>query len=247
MQNFTMMKSLKTAALLGAMTLVGAVQAAGVPGQGTWETTLQARDLDGNLANGPEAFYDLDLNITWLSAGSADTMDWFRAKAWAETSNFFGLTGWRLPSTKVTTADGSCDLSWTGGTSCGYNPLSSVAEGSELAHLYYQSLGNKALFSPGTTTYQPGFGLTNTGGFQNFERYDYWSSEYAPDINVMWYFSSMGLQNFDAWYESKFARAVHAGDVGTVMPVPEPQTYALMLAGLGLMGFVARRRRSKQE
>ena len=29
-------------------------------------------------------------------------------------------------------------------------------------------------------------------------------------------------------------------------PVPEPETYAMMLAGLGLMGFVARRRRQKE-
>jgi hypothetical protein len=29
---------------------------------------------------------------------------------------------------------------------------------------------------------------------------------------------------------------------GTVAPIPEPQTYALMLAGLGVIGFMARRR-----
>ncbi len=29
-------------------------------------------------------------------------------------------------------------------------------------------------------------------------------------------------------------------------PVPEPETYAMMLAGLGLMGFVARRRKQKE-
>jgi len=28
-------------------------------------------------------------------------------------------------------------------------------------------------------------------------------------------------------------------------PVPEPETYAMMLAGLGMLGFVARRRRRK--
>lgn len=28
-------------------------------------------------------------------------------------------------------------------------------------------------------------------------------------------------------------------------PIPEPETYALMLAGLGLIGFVARRKPSK--
>lgn len=31
----------------------------------------------------------------------------------------------------------------------------------------------------------------------------------------------------------------------TLAPVPEPETYALLLAGLGLMGAVARRRQSK--
>jgi len=33
----------------------------------------------------------------------------------------------------------------------------------------------------------------------------------------------------------------------TVAAVPEPETYAMMLAGLGLMGFVARRRRQSQD
>ncbi|MCV2360004.1 PEP-CTERM sorting domain-containing protein [Paucibacter sp. TC2R-5] len=33
----------------------------------------------------------------------------------------------------------------------------------------------------------------------------------------------------------------------TITAVPEPQTYAMLLAGLGLMGLVARRRSSKQQ
>jgi len=43
----------------------------------------------------------------------------------------------------------------------------------------------------------------------------------------------------------KFESTINAFEVGrfTVTPVPEPGTYALMLAGLGVMGYVARRRR----
>ena len=33
-------------------------------------------------------------------------------------------------------------------------------------------------------------------------------------------------------------------DLAVFQPVPEPETYAMILAGLGIMGFVARRRRS---
>ena len=35
-------------------------------------------------------------------------------------------------------------------------------------------------------------------------------------------------------------------DLVVFAPVPEPETYAMMLAGLGLMGFVARRRKQNE-
>jgi phage terminase large subunit-like protein len=40
---------------------------------------------------------------------------------------------------------------------------------------------------------------------------------------------------FHAW-------AVRSGDVAA--PIPEPETYAMLLAGLGLLGFMARRKRT---
>ena len=38
--------------------------------------------------------------------------------------------------------------------------------------------------------------------------------------------------------------AGYTGTLSLVSPVPEPETYAMMLAGLGFMGFVSRRRKS---
>ena len=40
---------------------------------------------------------------------------------------------------------------------------------------------------------------------------------------------------------------VQPGDAPLLLAVPEPETYAMMLAGLGLMGFVARRRSKQPE
>jgi hypothetical protein len=44
---------------------------------------------------------------------------------------------------------------------------------------------------------------------------------------------------------TQFAPFSH--DAQSAMPIPEPETYAMLLAGLGLMGFVARRRRKAGE
>ncbi|MDC8771714.1 Lcl C-terminal domain-containing protein [Roseateles albus] len=241
MHTLMMKKFLKTGAMLVVLTLAGAANATGVSGQGTWETTLLARDLDGNLANGPEAFYDTALNVTWLRNASANGMAWSAAKAWAEQDHF-GLSGWRLPTTHVTTADGSCDFSATGGTSCGYNPDSSVATGSEMSHLFFQSLGNKSFYVPGTTNVQAGYGLTNTGNFR-MQSADYWSStESALYSGSAWFFGTPdGFQGYSDKSETLYALAVRSGDVAAV---PEQQTWSLLLIGLTCLLLVRRWRAS---
>src|SRR3989344_3850600 len=98
-----------TALIVVALGATSLAHAASVSGQGTWETTLQGRDLDGNLSTF-EAYYDTVLNITWLAnanyAGTA--MTWANANTWASGLNINGVTGWRLPTVSPidgTTAD----------------------------------------------------------------------------------------------------------------------------------------------
>ena len=43
--------------------------------------------------------------------------------------------------------------------------------------------------------------------------------------------------------KTSLASGSYAGNV-TISPVPEPETYAMILAGLGLLGFAARRRKT---
>ena len=64
MHPFHGLKSSLCAAALSALCLPP-VHAAAVPGQGTWETTLQARDInhDGTV----DAYYDTALDVSWLA------------------------------------------------------------------------------------------------------------------------------------------------------------------------------------
>ena len=114
-----------------------------------------------------------------------------------------------------------------------------------MAHLYHVTLGNLSYCPPGdvncTGGPQSGWGLINTGGFHSVQSYYYWSgTEYAPNSDVAWYFGTFGgNQDYGGKVDGLYAMAVRPGDVAAV---PEPQTYAMLLLGLGAVLLVVRRR-----
>jgi hypothetical protein len=130
--------------LLALSGTPASVHAVPVSGQGTWETMLQARDLDGNLATA-EAYYDTMLGITWLAdADYAGTlMTWSTASNWVTNLDPYssGISGWRLPTVTDTGPTG-CDSAFSG-TDCGYNV--DVTTG-EMAHMFYTLLGDPARY-----------------------------------------------------------------------------------------------------
>lgn len=225
------------------------VHAVGVPGQGTWETTLQGRDLDGN-ASTLEAYYDTVLDITWLADAIAAgiAMPWMDANAWAAGLNVSGITGWRLPiNTPINGATYDTTLSTDGTTDLGFATSAGWVDGSgtpvsEMGHMYYVTLGNLSICDPTLPwcTLQPGGGLSNTGPFSNLLGSTYWSGS-VLDSTLVWDFDfDQGEQGTNVKSPLFFAWAVHDGDVGTI-PLPP----AIWLFGSGLLGLIGFARRNK--
>lgn len=205
-----MYRSRLTGALCASSCLMSVfvtpVHAIGVSGQGTWETTLQARDLDGNTST-IEGYYDTVLDITWL------------ANANLAASNTFGLTyntnlgnypgdPYGPSYTEQILTDGR--MSWGGALHwiaamntanyLGYNGwrLPTVTDTGtsgcnfaysgtdcgfnvntatgEMAHMFYTTLGDKAFYNTSGVAPQSGYGLSNTGPFSNLQSYIYWSA-----------------------------------------------------------------------
>jgi hypothetical protein len=214
------------------------------------------------IDRGGGLIYDTDLNVTWLQdANYAKTsgydadgrMAWQAAVDWAANLSYYDsvrnvtYSDWRLPS--VSPVNGVSfiysNYATNGSSDLGYNITS---HNSELAYMFYVNLGNPGYYtSSGTVSgcyVSPSKCLDYTASFSNLQSDVYWSgSEYTPYPGypgAAWdFFMDFGLQEGDGKGRESYAWAVRPGDVAAV---PEAQTYALILAGLGLVGWRARRR-----
>ena len=237
-------------ALLAGVAVSGAAQAA-------------LFDRGGGL------IYDDVLNITWLQNAnlaatntfgvsgidaSSGRMNWNTADSWIaamNTAEYLGYDDWRLPTLgPVNGAAFNYNYSTNGSTDVGYNITSS---NSEMSYMYYVNLGLTVVYNPdGSWNPNPNWGIfgngtsggqNDVGLIDNLQSFEYWSGlEYAPVTNFAWFFNANnGTQFANGKSLNYYAWAVRPGDVAA--PIPEPETYALLLAGLGLVGWAARRRR----
>lgn len=196
------------------------------------------------------------------NVGPTGQMTWTQANNWANDLVYGGYSDWRLARNSPVNGTPSgwiYQTSFNGSMDVGYNITSTF---SELSYMYYVNLGLKGAVNPdgsprldygvsgdGTSGGQKDIGLVRNLPGPNY----YWSSLSArsPYICVglcaefyAWSFDfSSGYQS-DMLPQSSIgmAWAVHDGDV-LVSAVPEPETYALMLVGLALVGAAAKRRK----
>lgn len=236
------MEGRTTVALLwGACACLGAHASVTLPADGTWRTTLEARDLDHDGT--PDAYYDTALNITWqanpnLSASETfgvpldntyGTMNWVQSQRWIQgmnAANYLGFNDWRLP--KMSDASAICDYQGGGGN-CGDSYFLS-ADSSEFTHLMFVTLGTSGLSSD-TKPF-----VSSTGaGYGMLAPYYWMQTTYAGDNSQAWAFEFRfggGQYQEPKNLYSNYVWAVRDGDV---LSVPEVSTGAQMALGLGLL------------
>mgnify|MGYP002713086005 CR=1 FL=1 len=243
------MMELKLSSILGAGILACCVS-----------STSHASLIDG----GNGLVYDTVLDITWLTDANLalsntfgvtgmdvdgymtwDTgMDWISAM---NTANYMGYSDWRMPTvTPVNGVNFQYIVSYDASTDKGFNNDTTA---NELSHLFYSTLGNTGQCSEASTPetgciYNTGFGLSNTGPFENMSSFRYWTNVTREDASWRAFDFSMGggQTGTGAKDGAKQVWAVLDGDVAGLMPVPVPA--AAWLFGSGLIGLLTIARRS---
>jgi hypothetical protein len=183
--------------------------------------TLEGRTITGDRVDAYDAnavmIYDPNADLTWLRDWNVnDDQAWVDQLIWVSNLQVGNFANWSLPTSRNQDGSGPCD---------GFNCI-----GSQMGYLWYEVLGNTAN------------SFTNAGPFQNVQSRGYWSgTEFALNPNVAWTFGTgTGNQRAAGKGSALYPVAVRPGDVAA--PIPEPQTWAMLLMGLGVVTVALRRR-----
>lgn len=209
-----------------------------------------------------QAYYDTVLNITWLAnanlaasetfgvAGISNTppqqgwMSWTTAGDWITAMNaasYLGATTWRMPTLIDIDNNGCVDRFAVVGQDCGYNVVRTANPNySEMASMFYDTLGNLAFFDPSGFSPVPGYGLSNTGPFTNLVNNLYWTNVEVVNVPTnAWYFGMpSGGQGPRLKTNLQPVWAVLDGDIAVV---PVPAAALLFASALGALGWTRRR------
>jgi hypothetical protein len=253
-------KYLGLAVILSAHTLAFA-SAAAPPNA----DLLQGRDLDGDLSNGFEAYYDVQQNISWLKDANHAVTSGFASTGtespgdvvhptgfWAGGGNGIWTDGrmtWDVAQKWASTVNVSGVTGWrlpslsvirdaacNPSVECGWK-----LESSELGFLQMSILGNAG--TPDGLAGEQGY---NVGPFVNLNidrtTSNWLSANYEGTTEFAWKFiPAYGNHGSDVTRAGAQVWLVRDGDVA--LAVPEPGTWLLMAVGLFGVGL-ARTRKS---
>jgi len=256
------MKIQKTLLAVLSVVAAGSAQAALIDRGGglIYDTVLNVTWLqDANYAK--TSLFDGDGKMNWTDANA-----WAANLSYVDTVRNVTYTDWRLPGVAPVNGSQINRTTWSGKgeTDWGYHisapgTLYAGSTGSEMAYMYYQNLLNPGLHWASSTVpnnfpndcyvSSTDTCLDNVGPFLNLQTdlpYGSGTTYHPPQgVDQGWVFSmGSGAQTtYGLTQNNVYAWAVRDGDVASVAaPIPEPETYAMLLAGLGLLGVVARRR-----
>lgn len=226
------------------------------------------------INRGSGMIYDDVLDVTWLQdANYAKTtgfdfdglLTWEQASTWVSNLVFGGYSDWRLPSVSpVNGTSFSTFYSFSGSSDRGYN---TNPDFSELAHMFFNNLGNVAYFTPGgigpqsgSDSFESNFIDGESGEIYSFENIGnvYWSGTVDdPFLNAAWAFNfktnsglSLGEQSLYNDASSLSVWALRDGDVASTLAAPDtnvavsnPNTLGLLV--FSLLGVIAARRETR--
>jgi hypothetical protein len=182
--------------------------------------TWLAVDLNKDIST-TEAWYNVETNTTWkASVTDLSVLQFGAAKTAMTDLNYFGTTGWRLPS--VLGGATNVELATKGELGllvASFNTFTDLSHQFVLPQPLIENLfwyGDLAGSGHGYL-YFDGSGISISGG-----------------------------ADFGGGF-SGYAWAVHDGDLRITTSVPEPHESTMLLAGVLALGFMARRRRASDK